>query len=305
MLGSFQDITEQTESEERFRRVFEDSGIGMATSELSGRFLRVNDAFCKMLGYSEQELLTMSVTDVTYQGDVAMTLEARLLMVEEKRKLDTMEKRFICKDGTVIWGLLNRSLVTDSAGAAQYFVSQIQDITTRKNAEKELQNAHQDLEKRVEERTRELVRANRIAETASRAKSEFLANMSHELRTPLNAIIGFSDAMKSEIFGQLGNDKYREYVSDIQQSGAHLLNLINDILDVSIIEAGMFELHQQNISLSAVVAASLRMVKSRAANGGVERTALYAPQKSLTSVPSNVSVKNFNRAGLPRDRSII
>ena len=110
------------------------------------------------------------------------------------------------------------------------------------------------------------------AETASKAKSEFLSSMSHELRTPLNAIIGFSDTIKEELFGPLGDDKYREYIDDIHDSGQHLLELINDILDVSAIEAGALVLYEDNVSVPKIVAASMRLVQPRADMGQVRVT---------------------------------
>ena len=111
-----------------------------------------------------------------------------------------------------------------------------------------------------------LVFANwsRSAIEASNAKSSFLSNMSHELRTPLNAIIGFTGAIKAEIFGPVGNDKYLEYIDHIGSSGQHLLELINDILDVSAIEAGKLELHEDNIVVDDLVEASIQFIKARA-----------------------------------------
>ncbi len=102
------------------------------------------------------------------------------------------------------------------------------------------------------------------AEQASQSKSEFLANMSHELRTPLNAINGFSDIMKKEMFGPLGDPRYREYVSDILFSGQHLLSLINDILDMSKIEAGKMTLNVETVSIDKMIQQVLRLIRGRA-----------------------------------------
>ena len=91
------------------------------------------------------------------------------------------------------------------------------------------------------------------AEAANQAKSEFLANMSHELRTPLNAINGFSEIMAGEMFGPLGDARYKGYAADILKSGQHLLSLINDVLDMAKIEAGKLTLHYETVSLKEVV----------------------------------------------------
>jgi signal transduction histidine kinase len=107
------------------------------------------------------------------------------------------------------------------------------------------------------------------AEAASRAKSEFLANMSHELRTPLNAIIGFSEVIKSEMLGPLGTDRYRLYAQDIFDSGHHLLEVINDILDISKVEAGEFELHEEPTELRGVIEHAARLVQERAESDGL------------------------------------
>jgi signal transduction histidine kinase len=107
-------------------------------------------------------------------------------------------------------------------------------------------------------------RAKEEAEAASRSKSEFLANMSHELRTPLNAIIGFSDLMEAQKYGALGSPRYLQYIRDIGDSGRHLLDLINDVLDISKVERGKLELIEEQVDLAEIVEASLRLMRQRA-----------------------------------------
>ncbi len=133
-------------------------------------------------------------------------------------------------------------------------------------------------DKAIEERYLRIAKEG--AEAASRAKSEFLANMSHELRTPLNAVIGFSEIIMSECFGSV-RDRYREYAADIRNSGRHLLELINDILDLSKLEAGQFELHEEYVDIAAVVGGCLHLVETHARISKVELSARLDPDIPL------------------------
>jgi signal transduction histidine kinase len=119
-------------------------------------------------------------------------------------------------------------------------------------------------------REEEELRKSKVdAEFANRAKSEFLANMSHELRTPLNAIIAFSEVIKDEVFGPVGTPRYIDYSHDIWSSGNHLLQIINDLLDLSKVEAGKQELHETMITLPRLMNDGLRLIRERASSAGI------------------------------------
>jgi two-component system cell cycle sensor histidine kinase PleC len=174
------------------------------------------------------------------------------------------------------------------------YVSVGTDITTHKLHEKklmdgerrlmatinDLRNSQQTLERQTEQFAELAVKyaeeKNR-AEEANQTKSKFLANMSHELRTPLNAIIGFSEIMESGMFGPLGAEKYHEYCRDIRESGRYLLDVINDILDMSKIEAGRLRLDFEDVALDRILADAMRVVSARAEEKRLELTAKVAP----------------------------
>ena len=140
--------------------------------------------------------------------------------------------------------------------------------TRRHMAEEELRES----EARLASQARELFKSRDAANHASRAKSEFLANMSHELRTPLNAIIGFSDILNKQLFGPIDNPKYREYVKDINESGTHLLEIINGILDLAKAEVGRLEPQMEEYDLAKCLDDCMLMCCDRAENGGVRLT---------------------------------
>ncbi|HEV2896333.1 MAG TPA: HAMP domain-containing sensor histidine kinase, partial [Pseudaminobacter sp.] len=142
---------------------------------------------------------------------------------------------------------------------------------------------------------RKYMRETERAEAANRAKSEFLANMSHELRTPLNAIIGFSELMESGLFGPLGSDRYEEYASDIANSGKYLLGVINDILDMSKIEAGQFSMEREEIDLCPLIRETVRVVSLQAAEKSIavetqiaESMRLVADRRAIKQIVINL-----------------
>jgi len=258
-VSIFSDITEMKEreealrkSEEQFRVTFDAAPIGMAIISPDLRYLSANPALCRMLGYSQAELQTMSVVDVTHPSHKQVSLTPNVDLRSGKVDRIELENRFVAKSGSVVDALVRVGAVRNSAGEVIQFLTQIVDISSRKEEENEL------------------IAAKEQAELANRTKSEFLANMSHELRTPLNAIIGFSEIVAGELFGPINSRRYVEYAHDIHTSGIHLLSIISDILDLSKIEAGRRDLFESLVDLYEAAESSLRLVRGRAENGGVK-----------------------------------
>lgn len=205
-------------------------------------------------GTSYESLLRHLVTSGRFGGeDVAGNMDGfiRKGVVAMRRAMPRMGERTLA-DGTVL-EILRHEM--PGGGVIATFT----DITERKRAELELREAKE------------------AAERASRAKAAFLASISHELRTPLNAILGFSEVMLTELFGPMGNEHYVSYARDIFDSGSHLHNLINDILDMSKAEAGRIDLDEQAMDLGKVLASAVRMVQKRASNARISLVSDMAP----------------------------
>ena len=159
--------------------------------------------------------------------------------------------------------------IRDKDGEFRGFRGSIRDITDRKRAEALVRESNELLEQRVRARTLELTSAMEEAEIANRSKTEFLNNMSHELRTPLNAVIGFSEMMQNEVLGPLENPQYKAYAGDIHASGKYLLDIINEILDVSRVETGQLTLELSDVASGDLVERCCTMMRDKADTAGV------------------------------------
>ncbi|RUR73100.1 hypothetical protein DSM107007_55040 [Nostoc sp. PCC 7120 = FACHB-418] len=256
-------------SEAQFRDIFELSSIGIGLVDMKAQIVDANPALCQILGYQREELCGKSFTDYISQqrGDVE---RYKQLMTEicidaqqrhEKPHLE-IERAFLHRDGRLVWARLSVSVIPGSSGEPEYFLAIIDDITERKQTEMKLRASQA------------------AAEAGSRAKSEFLATMSHELRTPLNAIMGLSQLLQQEIVGSL-NEKQQEYINCIYSSGEHLLALINDILDLSKVEAGKEELFLIPLLVIDVCNDVLLTVRDRAISKGLKLTQEIDPEANI------------------------
>ncbi|MBF0256850.1 MAG: PAS domain S-box protein, partial [Gammaproteobacteria bacterium] len=243
LYATARDITEAKQAEEALQKGRQqlDNFFELRTSlhmlaRIDGSIVRVNGAWEDMLGYGQEQLVERNFLDLVHPDDQASTL-AEMGHLAEGQTTFSFENRYRNRDGG--YRLLEWSAVYWEADGLIY--ASANDISERKANQ-------QQLEALVEERTQALVEAQRRAEAASQAKSAFLANMSHEIRTPMNAIIGLIQLMKRASL----TERQAERLDKITASSHHLLTIINDILDISKIEAGKMQLEQENFHLSAI-----------------------------------------------------
>ena len=310
-------------SEERFRSLVHTIPDIVYKVDCKGRFTFVNEAI-QRLGYHQSDLLGKHFSEIIVPPDLDRVSSGKVLpamkgkgpveppkLFDERRTGNRMtaglEVRLHMKSGrpaerAEIQALGEQVMhveincighYEDSLQKKRCYVGTvgiIRDITERKMADEKLRVALQQ------------------AEAANTAKSEFLATMSHELRTPLNAIIGFSEVMRTETFGPLSVDKYKEYAEDIHRSGGYLLELINDVLDVSAIEEGKLELQEEEIDVAGVVELSFQFIKASADKRNISISVsvqdplplLYADSRRLQQILLNLlsnAVKFSHKGG--------
>ncbi len=310
------------ESEDRYRDIVENVGDLIQTVGPDGRYQFVNKAWKQVLGYDNEDLETLTFADVVREDHLPRCQEI-FEALGRGESFENLEVIFKAKDSreVTVEGCIGSRLEN---GEMIHSRAIFRDITERKLHEEaqlaskyalqdrvsELEMVQDKMEKqgaRLVGMAEDLDKAHDEAEAANRAKTEFLATMSHELRTPLNAIIGFSEIIETETLGPVGNVKYRDYASDIHVSGHHLLDLINDILDLSKVESGLDEIHEEAIEIPELAHSVWRLIQQPAEQQGVrlvlelpeDPPALYADQRKLKQILVNLmsNAIKFTEAG--------
>ena len=238
IVGSATDITERKnyeealrKSEEKFRKIFESSGIGIATLAPDGHFSKVNSSFCEILGYTEADLIGMNFRNITHPGDIEKSLEiTKELLKNELIEGKSIEKRYLHKSGDIVWALTTISLIRDIDNKPQFFIAQVQNITKRKKSEEQLIKYTEELK---------LLNAS---------KDKFFSIISHDLRSPFNSLLGLTEYI-SHSYDEMTPQDIRSSITSIYSSSKQVYGLILNLLEWSMIQSGRITVDRCIINL--------------------------------------------------------
>jgi two-component system, sensor histidine kinase and response regulator len=264
-------------AEETLRATFDLAAVGIAHVAPDGRFLRVNQKLCDIFGLARDELLQCRFQDLTHPTDIAPDLNRLGRLLAGEISSFTMEKRYIRKDGKLIWADLSVSLVRDEAGRPSYCISVVVDITERKLAQEALRESEA------------------RAEAANRAKSAFLAAMSHEIRTPMSGIIGFADLLRQTSL----NQQQHRFAKALSDSASALLTIIDDILDFSKLEARRVTIRRVDFDPQQLIDSTLSLLAPTAQTKGlkIETTPDFDLPRLLNGDPGRLRQVLLNLVG--------
>jgi PAS domain S-box-containing protein len=241
------DITERQQaeaaiqdSENRFRSTFEQAAVGISHVSIEGKFIRLNQRFCDIVGYSHEELIQLTYQEITHPDDLEADIKYHKQVLEGEIENFTIEKRYIRKNETSVWINLTISLMREETGEPKHFIAVIEDISDRKLLEQELRRLNTELEERVEQRTAHLTAVNQELEA-------FSYSVSHDLRAPLRSIDGFSLALLEDYADKVDADG-QDYLNRIRASSQRMGQLIDDMIELSRINRG--DIHYDTVNLS-------------------------------------------------------
>jgi PAS domain S-box-containing protein len=239
------------ESEQQFRSTFNQAAVGIAHVAPDGKWLQVNERLCELLGYSREELLQKTFQDITYLDDLNLDLDYVRQMLANKIQIYSLEKRYLRKDHSLIWINLTVSLVRTSDGSPKYFISVVEDISQRKQAEEAIRQLNVTLEQRVIERTAQLAEVNQELRA-------FTSTISHDLRSPLTTMKGLAQALLEDYGKDLGEEGYT-YTQLIWNAAQHMDELTQDLLIYSRLSQSQIEL--QPIDLNQLMCQILMQIQ--------------------------------------------
>lgn len=261
---------ERRASEARYRTLFEYAPDGILIADAESTYQDANASICQMLGYEREELIGLNATDIVL-AEESPHIGAALSAIKSKSDYHR-EWQFRRKDGTVFPAEVIAAMMPDGN-----LLGLVRDISERRQAELALRELNETLELRVASRTEELESAMIRAESADRLKSAFLATMSHELRTPLNSIIGFTSILLQGLAGPLNAEQSKQ-LGMVRGSARHLLELINDVLDISKIEAGQLDIQSEPFDLPSTISRATALMQPMVIKKGLTLVSVISPE---------------------------
>jgi PAS domain S-box-containing protein len=241
------------ESQERLSATIEHAPVGIDDMSVNGDIIQVNSRMCQITGYTAGELESMRIWDLIQPDDIEADVAGMRRLLTGQIDTHSMERRYVRKDGGVVWAEVNRAAVREPSGSPKLVVEVVRDITAQRQAEAEVRALNTDLEARVAQRTAELERANENLEA-------FSYSVSHDLRAPLRSMSGFSEALIEEYSDQL-DETARGYIGRIEAASERMAALIDDLLQLSRVSRAAMNL--RTVDLSAEATAIVNELQSR------------------------------------------
>ena len=268
------------EIEFRFNRLYEDGPFGMVLADDNFHFKKVNPAFCSMLGYTEEELTQHTFTEITHPDDRVLDLTNIQKLMHKEIRVYRTEKRYLRKDGKIIWGSLTVTSTYNSDGKFLYNLGIIEDITYRKEAQLKINQLNEELEQKVMARTQELTETNHKLNELNATKDKFFSIIAHDLKNPFNIILGYSQLLIKNM-DHMDSAVIQKNIKSILKSAENTFVLLQNLLEWSRSQTGRTSYNPQVISLSLLI------------DTARESTVYMAEQKNITlttEMDSNVSM---------------
>ncbi len=259
--GIVLDITEQIEaqkalkeSEEKFRSIFENSGIGKAIFTPKGEFIKVNNSFAEMFGYGFEEFNNIHMLDITHPSEIEHSLQFMKELLQDKSlNYRKFEKKYLRKNGETFWGFVIITPIKDENGKLAFLIAQLQDITKRKNAETKLIKYAEELKE------------------LNQSKDKLFSIISHDLRSPFNALLGISE-YTTQFFNDLSKEEIKESIENLHSSAKKIYNLMQNLLEWTQIQTGRLEFEKSKIDLSEISKSILGLYEETAASKNIDLT---------------------------------